>query len=372
MLFVKNYRAGSAEVDMLLYSGIGYSTDPESGLLSGTSGEAFANELNYLANNSGVKRIRLRINSPGGLVLDGLAILAAMIQLNQGEKIAVDTFVDGIAGSMAGIIAAAGKRRYAMDYARLMIHAPSGGDDETLNQLSGILANVLNLQVNDPDLKDIFKSGADRWYTAKEAKARGYIDEIVKTGRAPLEIKNGSQHNILSVAASAVGLYEKIQRENMETAQIRAALKIGETDDVAAAIAGLTAKAALSDALKAEVATLKTGVATAHVDAAILAGKFAKENRETLIAQASKDPESFITMAASMTVVAARVPIAGAAGGALVGYAVDDFGVVRGPGLPDAGMTFRQLDKVEMSAKIKATAPDVWSKAYKIQYPESK
>lgn len=81
----------------------------------------FVKELRALENSCLL--INLRINSYGGSVDEGIAIFNAI----KNCKVAIDTYIDGIAASMASLIALAGRKVYISKYARLMTHKPSGG-----------------------------------------------------------------------------------------------------------------------------------------------------------------------------------------------------------------------------------------------------
>ena len=120
--FVKNILSdGVAEV--LLYGPIGRTFDERSQRYVGIDGEQFAEEIRFLNSYDEVKKINIRINSAGGSMLDGYSIFNAI--KNSAKE--CDTYTDGVAASIAGVIFQAGKRRYMNDFGKLMIHAPSIG-----------------------------------------------------------------------------------------------------------------------------------------------------------------------------------------------------------------------------------------------------
>src|SRR4051812_21409466 len=86
----------------------------------GINGRDFANEIERL--QSTAKKINVRINSPGGSVLEGYAIVSAILN----SSVPVDTYIDGLAASIAGVIAMAGQRVFIKDYGTLMLHNPYG------------------------------------------------------------------------------------------------------------------------------------------------------------------------------------------------------------------------------------------------------
>ena len=93
-----------------MYGSIGYEV----------SGSDMAHAIASMSESEDVDVIQLRINSGGGSVIDGMSIVSAI----RSSKAAVHCYVDGIAASMAAVIAVAGDRLLMMDYAKLMIHDP--------------------------------------------------------------------------------------------------------------------------------------------------------------------------------------------------------------------------------------------------------
>lgn len=136
------------------------------------------------------KKLMVNINSPGGSVVDGYAIYN-MLRAFKGE---VTVVVDGIAASIASVIAMAGKKIIMPENALMYIHDP----------LVGMFGNAEELRKTAEDLDKIKESilsifeartGADRakisammadetMMTAKEAKALGFCDEILPENRA--------------------------------------------------------------------------------------------------------------------------------------------------------------------------------------------
>lgn len=77
----------------------------------------------FLKEIEGVKNLNIYVNSGGGSVFAGLAIYN-MLKRNKGNKI---VYVDGLAGSIASVIAMAGDRIVIPSNAFLMIHKPWNG-----------------------------------------------------------------------------------------------------------------------------------------------------------------------------------------------------------------------------------------------------
>lgn len=143
-------------------------------------------QLLFLASEDPKKDIQLYINSPGGSVSAGLAMLDTMNHI----KPDVATVCVGMAASAAAIILAAGQKgkRYALPNAEVMIHQPWGGaqgqatDIEitakhiiaTRERLNKILAKATGQPLSKIE-KDVER---DYFMSAEEAKKYGIIDDI--------------------------------------------------------------------------------------------------------------------------------------------------------------------------------------------------
>jgi len=163
---------------MLLYSQIGNSIDKNGNISYGISGNAFANEILYLQDKC--KSISVRINSIGGSVLEGYSIVSAILK----SKVPCNTYIDGLAASISGVIAMAGKKCYMMDYGTLMLHNPSGMEDkEVLGLVKNTLVTILQNRT-DLDSDNInTMMDSETWLSANECLSRGMIDSIVSSGK---------------------------------------------------------------------------------------------------------------------------------------------------------------------------------------------
>ena len=145
--------------------------------------------LNNLDKN---RDIEIYINSPGGSVTAGLAILDTMNFI----KAEVRTICVGQACSMAADLLAAGTKgkRFSLPNSRVMIHGVGGSGvsgtvtdqmihiDE-MNSLNVLLAKILSKNTGQT-LKDVLEEGKhDKWMSAEEAKKYGLIDEIISSER---------------------------------------------------------------------------------------------------------------------------------------------------------------------------------------------
>ncbi len=146
-------------------------------------------QLLFLENEDPKKDICIYINSPGGSVSAGLAILDTMNHV----KPDIVTVSVGMAASAAAVILSAGKKgkRFALPNSEVMIHQVSGG---TEGQATDILIAAKHIQRTKDNLNKILAKNTgktptqveadaerDYWMTAEEAKKYGIIDEIYKS-----------------------------------------------------------------------------------------------------------------------------------------------------------------------------------------------
>lgn len=146
-------------------------------------------QLIFLANEDPKKDIKFYINSPGGSVYDGLAIIDTMNYIQPD----VQTIGIGLQASMGAMLLACGAKgkRYLLPNARVMIHQPSYGagqakvTDQEIELKEGLylkktLAEILAKQTGQK-LEQVEKDmDRDYWMSAEEAKKYGIVDEIIK------------------------------------------------------------------------------------------------------------------------------------------------------------------------------------------------
>ena len=148
---------------------------------------AIVAQLLFLQAQDPKREVSMYINSPGGSVTAGLAILDTMKMV----KCPVATYCVGQAASMGAILLASGEkgRRYALPHARIMVHQPWGGAQGKASDieitareilrlkemLNGILAEAagktLESVTNDTD--------RDHFMSAEEAKSWGIVDKVL-------------------------------------------------------------------------------------------------------------------------------------------------------------------------------------------------
>ena len=144
-------------------------------------------QLLHLESQDAEKDISLYINSPGGEVYSGLAILDTMNFI----KPQVSTICVGMAASMAAVLLSAGAKgkRFCLPHSKVMIHQPSGGAQGQQTEIEIVAEEIkktrreLNQILSDASGQPIEKVQADterdNYLTAAEALDYGLIDRIV-------------------------------------------------------------------------------------------------------------------------------------------------------------------------------------------------
>ena len=144
-------------------------------------------QLLFLQSEDAAKDINIYINSPGGSVTAGLAIYDTI----QFLKPDVSTYCIGQAASMGSILLTSGSKgkRYALPYARIMIHQPWGGVQGTASDISIQAKEILRMkdELNKilsrhtgQSLEKIQKdSDRDFFMSSQEAKDYGLVDEVI-------------------------------------------------------------------------------------------------------------------------------------------------------------------------------------------------
>ena len=145
-----------------------------------------AAKMLLLAAEDPKKDIYLYINSPGGSITAGMAIYDTM-QFVPNDIVTVGI---GMAASMGQFLLTAGTKgkRYITPNARVLLHQPSGGfggtssDIQTQAQLIIDMKNRLasiTAEATGKSVDQINEDGdRDRWFTAEEALAYGFVDHI--------------------------------------------------------------------------------------------------------------------------------------------------------------------------------------------------
>lgn len=206
------------EAVMRLYGEIGVQLDAN----------LFALELASL--DTQADTIHIHVNSPGGDVVSGLSIIAAMRSMNA----FIHVHIDGLAASMAAVIAIAADRISMQDYGKIMIHNPYPSDKEAKmnDKLSKALASLTDTLQTILSRRGCKKEkiaslmSAETWFTAEEAKTEGLIDEIIVSERKD-EFKNLTTTELLTRIANE---YKPVNNnKDMDLTKIAAKLGLPAT-----------------------------------------------------------------------------------------------------------------------------------------------
>lgn len=165
-------------VEVLLYDEIGF---------FGIDADRFVRELNSIE----AEEIRVRINSPGGDVFDGVAIYNAIRR----HPARVTTHIDGLAASIASVIAMAGEEVLMAENAFLMIHEPWAiviGAARDMREMADTLDLVSENSIlrayagkTGMDLDELREMlEAETWLGSERAKELGFVDQITEENEA--------------------------------------------------------------------------------------------------------------------------------------------------------------------------------------------
>ena len=177
----------------------------------GVTAKNFQKELSAIK----ASQIDLHINSPGGAVFDGVAIYNLIKQ----HPANVTTYIDGIAASIASVIALAGDKVVMAENALYMMHNPSGmvmgtaadmrSLADVLDKIRGTMTGVYAAKSGRADDEISALLDAETWMTAAEAMEFGFVDEIADemdlaacAKFVPIMAKAGFKHIPNSINAS--------------------------------------------------------------------------------------------------------------------------------------------------------------------------
>jgi ATP-dependent Clp protease protease subunit len=149
-------------------------------------------QLLLLAEDSD-RDIAVYVNSPGGSVTAGLAIYDTMQYVNCD----VSTVCLGLAASMGQFLLCAGThgKRFALPHSRVMMHQPSSQfqgqaadiaiQAEQIIYMKRMMAERISFHTGQPVERIEEDSDRDRWFTAEEAAAYGFVDRVISRTEVP-------------------------------------------------------------------------------------------------------------------------------------------------------------------------------------------
>jgi ATP-dependent protease ClpP protease subunit len=155
----------------------------------GTLAEDFIADLKAITS----PKLRVRVSSPGGSVFEGIALANAL----RAHPADVTVQVDGIAASIASVIAMAGDRVIVQPQAMIMVHDASGvclGNAQDmidmaslLDKISGNIADAYAEKAGGTRDDWRTRMRAESWFTAEEAVEAGLADEVLPSRKQPSE-----------------------------------------------------------------------------------------------------------------------------------------------------------------------------------------
>lgn len=215
-VFRVNAGAAANEAEILLYGDIGGGWFDE-----GITAESIANDIGGLD----VETLNVRINSGGGLVFEGVAIYNAIAR----HPAKVVIHIDGIAASIASVIAMAGDEIRISEGSHMMIHKPwsfAMGDAavmrkeaEVLDQLEGGLLDIYAARTNNKRAEIENWLAAETWFTGQAAVDAGFADVMVPAKKkkpansALLNLFKNAPKNLLTDSAHGSREFEVFLRD---------------------------------------------------------------------------------------------------------------------------------------------------------------
>lgn len=349
------------EVAILLYGDVGDGQKVESGRV--------VSELLEL--QSRYRKIDVRINSNGGDVFSGIAIYNAL----RTSKADITIYVDGVAASIAGVIALCGKPLYMSPYAKLMLHAVSGGtwgNASALRRMAGVmealqddLARMVAARcgMDAKTVSDRYFDEKDHWISAEEAVrmklADGIYDMPGTDGEAP-----STAEEIYHYFNNR--LQERPQNDNKmglidQMKKMPSFKDANDEQDIIDRVRELESKATKADALerankayKEKMEAAEAKEVDAVLDKAVADGRITKEQLPTFKALMASDRTNTEALLSGMK--PARHMRATA-------Y-IDETGKVGGM----ADKSWDELDKAGMLSELKETDKALFESKYKEKF----
>ena len=248
---IRSARNAQDTAELLIYGDIGESWWNES---------VTARDLVSQLQEIEASTIRVRINSFGGSVADGLAIYNAL----RSHPATIHVVIEGVAMSIASLIAMAGDHIEMPANARFMVHAPWGdpgpGNEvqiqDFIDVLRGFRASMVSSYVRvcgeakRAEIDAMLADGKNHYYSAEDAEAFGFVHEVTREIPVAAHFSGLRRFKDLPAAAAA---FATPKEHNMDWKALAAALKLtvtsdNEADIKAAVLARLNLQADATDA----------------------------------------------------------------------------------------------------------------------------
>lgn len=194
------------------------------------SASGFRNALKQLGD---IKELNLHINSPGGSVFQGIAIYNMLKE----SKAKVNVYVDGVAASIASVIAMAGDSIFMPSNSMMMIHNPytyAVGNANELRKTADFLDKLTDAskqayldKAGDKLTSDKIQQIMDdeTWLSAQEAVDLGLADEVLAPVQVAASINNPFAKQFKHMPSELVESAKKVQEKKQDDQDWREKLK---------------------------------------------------------------------------------------------------------------------------------------------------
>jgi len=321
--------------------------------------------------------IDVHINSNGGEVFAGMAIYNALRASNAD----INIYIDGVAASIAGVIALCGKPLHMSRFSRLMLHQVSGGCNgsaealrkcaDMIESLEGSLSEMIGNKcgMTPEDVRAEFFDGEDHWMTADEAMRRGLCDDIfdvagaeilgpAPTAEAAYAFANShlEDNRKPSIKTHKMDFFNELTKE-VSFKDLNEEQALDQIRTLANDAAKVPALQAQVDSLKDQLKAAKEAEISAYLNKAVSEGRIAKDQVDTYTALLAVDETNTRKIIDAMPAKQQPVNIAdvlkGAAGAAASGAAKDL-----------AHMSWDEIDKANRLAELKEN-PELYAAKFK-------
>jgi ATP-dependent Clp endopeptidase proteolytic subunit ClpP len=313
-----------------------------------------ANEFRKDFAGISAENVTVHINSPGGSVFDGLAIYNIL----RGSGLNISVQIEGLAASIASVIAMAGENVVMAKSSMMMIHNPFvfvGGDSEDLKRMADMMDQLKGQFVEIYQAKSGLEKeeienlmSAETWMTASTCKKKGFCDEISESLKiaafADIDKYEFRNQAIFDKFKQNLTKKEETEEVNMEITKVIDALGVSAEDQIVPEIQ--TLKDGLEDA-NSKIELYEKELAEMKVDLAIAQSKIAPAQRDFAIKMLQTNEETYKEWLEQNK---PEVPESN--------VKIED-----GKGSKD--MTYEDLlDDPELEVKIKETNPKLYNRLY--------
>lgn len=327
------------------------------------------------------RQIDVRINSTGGEVFAGIAIYNAL----RNCKANITIYIDGLAASIAGIIALCGHPLYMSPHAKLMLHNVSGGAwgsaselrktadliESLQGDLSRMIAGRCKMTAEEVEAK-YFASETDHWITASEALEAGLIDGIydmldplnLADNATTDEVYQAFQNRLINYKTTSndndMAFLDELKKKPGFAGLSEAGI-LGRIDELTGSADKASALEQANASLEARVAELEGEAIGAFIDRALAEGRITEAEKPALTALMRSDranAEALISARPCAKTPAPQPRAAHYTQESPVPSAMSQF----------AGKSWDELDKANLLGALKATDLEAFKALFKSKF----